>query len=55
MLAIEGPGVWLHDFEASWHHPDRRERLLEIVRSMEGDPSVLGMSAHMMAVARKDG
>ncbi|MEH1831542.1 MAG: hypothetical protein V7L29_05535 [Nostoc sp.] len=30
-----------------------RDRLLEAIRWLETEPSILGMSAHIMAVARK--
>jgi ubiquinone/menaquinone biosynthesis C-methylase UbiE len=53
-LAIEGPGWLLQDFEEHWRDDGRRERLLDAVRSIEAEPSLLGASAHIMAVARKD-
>jgi SAM-dependent methyltransferase len=52
-LAIEGPGWLFHNFEAHWQDQDRRERLLNAIRWLEHEPSMLGVSAHMMAVARK--
>ena len=52
-LAIEGPGWLLQDFEDHWRDDGRRARLLDIVRALEAEPSLLGASAHLMAVARK--
>jgi ubiquinone/menaquinone biosynthesis C-methylase UbiE len=52
-LSIEGPGWLLQDFEERWRDADRRKRLLEAVRATEAAPSLLGMGAHMLAVARK--
>ncbi len=52
-LAIEGPGWIVPDFEACWQDQRRRENLLSIVRLMEREAVAIGMSAHMMAIARK--
>lgn len=53
-LAIEGPGWLLQDFENHWGDDGRRTRLLDAVRAVEAEASLLGASAHLMAVARKD-
>lgn len=53
-LAIEGPGWLLQDFEEHWNDEGRRQRLLDTVRAVESEASLLGASAHMMAIARKD-
>lgn len=52
-LAIEGPGWWLQNFEAWWNDADRRERLLDLTRKLESEPSLIGASAHVMGIARK--
>lgn len=52
-LAIEGPGWLMQDFEACWNDASRREQMLHLMRQMESAPSLLGASAHIMAVARK--
>jgi hypothetical protein len=52
-LAIEGPGWLLQNFPEHWNEPVRRQRLLEAIRWLESEPSVLGASAHIMAVGRK--
>ncbi len=51
-LAIEGPGWLLQNFDAHWNDADRRERLLGAIRSLEREPSVMGISAHLLAIAR---
>ncbi len=51
-LAIEGPGWLLQNFDAHWNNATRRARLLDAIRSVEREPSVLGASAHLLAVAR---
>jgi len=52
-LAVEGPGWLLQNFDAHWNDAARRERLLKALRALECEPSVLGASAHLLAVARK--
>lgn len=53
VLAVEGPAWLLPDFDRHWDDTGRRERLLGVVRRLEAEPSVLGASAHFLAVARK--
>lgn len=53
VFGLEGPGWILLDFDARWADPRRREDLLRVARSLEQEPSIMGMSAHMLAVARK--
>jgi SAM-dependent methyltransferase len=53
LLAVEGPAWLLADFDRHWDDPGRRERLLHVVRRLEAEPSILGTSAHIVAVARK--
>ena len=51
--AIEGPGWIARDFDRLWNDPLQRERLLEIMRKVESEPSILGASSHIMAIGRK--
>jgi ubiquinone/menaquinone biosynthesis C-methylase UbiE len=53
IVAIEGPGWLARDFERLWSDPLQRERLLAAVRKVEREPSVLGASAHIMAIGKK--
>ena len=53
VVAIEGPGWLARDFDRLWRDPVQRERLLEAVRKVEREPSVLGASSHIMAIGRK--
>jgi ubiquinone/menaquinone biosynthesis C-methylase UbiE len=55
IVAIEGPGWLLQDFEKHWHDQGRHERLLNAIRSLEIEPTILGISAHLMVIARKGG
>jgi ubiquinone/menaquinone biosynthesis C-methylase UbiE len=51
VLAIEGP-VWsAAQFRATWDDPRQREKLLDYLSRVETEQSLLGASAHLMAVA----
>jgi len=52
-LSVEGPAWMLQDFKAQWEDVGRRERLLWAARMLEDEPSVVGASAHFLALARK--
>ncbi len=52
-LAIEGPGWLVPDFEAWWDDETRRRLLLDLIRTVETEKSLLGVSAHIMGVARR--
>ena len=47
---IEGPG-WL--MQEHWSDPDRREQMLFAARAVESEPSLSGLSSHMLAVGTK--
>lgn len=55
VLAVEGPFWLLSDFEARWQDERRRQQLLDAVAPIEREPSTLGVSAHLLAVARRPG
>jgi SAM-dependent methyltransferase len=50
VLAIEGPG-WL--FEDHWSDPAQRDSVLRAIRAVEREPSLLGQSAHLLAIAHR--
>jgi SAM-dependent methyltransferase len=50
---IEGPGWILPDLAERWNDPERRASLLHIARALEAEPAVLGCSAHLLVVGRK--
>jgi SAM-dependent methyltransferase len=52
LVAVEGPGNGLPGLEEWLDDPARREWLLRTIRRVEAEPSLLGASAHVMAVAR---
>jgi hypothetical protein len=53
-LAVEGPGWLLPDLDERLGHPTRRTVLLEALEALEKEPTLLGVSAHLVAVGRKD-
>jgi ubiquinone/menaquinone biosynthesis C-methylase UbiE len=53
ICGVEGPSWLLPDFAEWWDHEEYRGRLLRIARALETEPSILGVSAHLVAVARK--
>ncbi len=52
LLGIEGPGKYIG---AGWSDAPNRAHLIAAARAVEREPSLLGVSAHMMAVGRKAG
>jgi len=53
LYGIEGPGGTLSDLDERWNDPIRRETILRVARALESEPSVIGCSAHLLAVGRK--
>jgi hypothetical protein len=51
ILAIEGPAWSTTLFREVWNDAGQRQRLLEFLSLIEGEPSIQGASAHVMAVA----
>jgi ubiquinone/menaquinone biosynthesis C-methylase UbiE len=53
LIAVEGPGWMNHDLDAWLDDDAARERLLHVLRRIETEPSVIGASAHLLAVAHR--
>jgi ubiquinone/menaquinone biosynthesis C-methylase UbiE len=53
VFGIEGPGWLLPDVQERLEDERRRTDLLRVARMFESEPSLLGISAHLLAVARK--
>jgi ubiquinone/menaquinone biosynthesis C-methylase UbiE len=51
ILAIEGPAWSPALFREAWNDAAQRQSLMEFLSLIEREPSVLGASAHLMAVA----
>jgi len=52
VLAVEGPAAFRPDLDAWLADCDRQDALLRAVRRVEAEPSLLGASAHLLAVGR---
>lgn len=55
VYGIEGPGWMLPDFDQRWDDPARRDAMIAVARMLEREPSMVGASAHLLVVARKQG
>jgi ubiquinone/menaquinone biosynthesis C-methylase UbiE len=53
ILAVEGAAVFLQDLEEQWARPKQRERILQAVRWLEAEPSVIGVTGHIAAIGVK--
>jgi hypothetical protein len=53
VVAVEGPGWLVPDFEARWEDAAGRRQLLEAIARVEREPSLMGISAHLLARARR--
>jgi SAM-dependent methyltransferase len=53
LIAVEGPGWMNQDLDTWLDDGVARERLLGVLRRLESEPSLIGASAHMMAVAHR--
>jgi ubiquinone/menaquinone biosynthesis C-methylase UbiE len=53
VLGLEGPGWVLSDFDERWADSRKREDLLRVARALEQEGSVVGLSAHLLAVGTK--
>jgi ubiquinone/menaquinone biosynthesis C-methylase UbiE len=53
VFGIEGPGWVLGDFDDRWDDEAWRERLLVAARAVEEEPSIVGLSAHLLAVGTR--
>ncbi len=53
LLPVESLGGLLHNLEAAWKDEERRERILKFLRTVENEPSLLGVSSHLIGIAKK--
>ena len=52
-LAVQGPSWLFESFKNYWIDPDLRSVVLDLIRKVEAEPSILGMSAHILAIGTK--
>lgn len=53
LVGLEGPTWLLGDLEAQWTDAERRARWMRILGALETEPSLLGVSAHLLAIAKR--
>lgn len=53
LLAVEGCIGFTPMLTEKWADPTARERLLEVVRTTEGESSLMGISPHFLAIGKK--
>ena len=52
-LAVQGPTWLFESVKNYWADPDQRAAVLDLIRKVEAEPSILGMSAHILAIGTK--
>jgi ubiquinone/menaquinone biosynthesis C-methylase UbiE len=52
-IGIEGPAWLMASFSVHWNDHEKRQLLLELLRLVEEDHYLLGVSAHVMGIARR--
>jgi len=52
-LAVEGPGWLFPDLDARLEDGRRRAPLLAGLAALEAEPTVLGVSAHLLAIGHR--
>jgi len=53
VVGLEGPGWLFENFEQRWRDSRCREDMLRVARALEAERSIRGISAHLLAVARR--
>jgi len=53
VMGVEGIAWMLADFESHWADEALRQDILNIARALEAEPSIVGASAHLLAIGRK--
>ena len=54
LLPLEGLGAFTGAFDRAWRDAAHRQTLLTLVRSIEREPTLIGVSPHLLAVARRE-
>ncbi|HLZ70170.1 MAG TPA: class I SAM-dependent methyltransferase [Dehalococcoidia bacterium] len=54
-VAVEGPQFVVRDLAAWWDDARRRELLLEAIRAVEREPTLMGLSSHVLVVGERVG
>ena len=52
LVGIEGLAGWLENLDHRWEIAEERDTILYSARAVEREPSVMGLSGHLLATAR---
>jgi ubiquinone/menaquinone biosynthesis C-methylase UbiE len=52
LVGVEGLAGWLPHLEPRWDNDDDRQAILTATRLVESEPALLGLSAHLLAIAQ---
>jgi ubiquinone/menaquinone biosynthesis C-methylase UbiE len=55
LVGVEGIAGWLPQLDARWGRDADRETILEATRLIEAEPTLRGLSAHLLAIGRVPG
>jgi SAM-dependent methyltransferase len=53
VLGVEGPAWMLAEFDERWDEAILRKDLLNVARTLEREPSIIGASAHLLGIGVK--
>jgi len=53
VMGVEGVAWIFADFEARWADEALRQDILNVARALEAEPSMVGVSAHLLGIGRK--
>ncbi len=53
VYGVEGPSWLAPDLDAWWSNEVQRDELLRVARALESEPALLGVSAHLIVVGKK--
>jgi len=53
IVGVEGLASWLPELDAKWDDPATRGAILDAARLVESEPTLRGLSAHLLLVARR--
>jgi 2-polyprenyl-3-methyl-5-hydroxy-6-metoxy-1,4-benzoquinol methylase len=55
LVGVEGLACWVRQLADRWEDPAAREAIVMSARAVESEPTLLGLGAHLLCVARKPG
>jgi 2-polyprenyl-3-methyl-5-hydroxy-6-metoxy-1,4-benzoquinol methylase len=53
IAAIEGPAMWMKNFDSDWQDERRRSLLLEFLRTVETEPAIVATGSHFLGIGHK--